>query len=171
MIQCKREDDIVTDTTRRLLGFAAVLLVGAAAFAVVPEDEAAIKATALDYLEGWYSGDAERMERALHPDLAKRIVRVDTEGRWDRVDSMSALTLVQYTRKGYGTKVPVDERQADVTVLDVFGNAAVVKAVARDWVDYLQIGKVNGEWKIINVLWEMKPPPKEDEASEEPAPE
>lgn len=159
------------NTTRLVLGVAAVLLVGAAAFAAGPDEEAAIKATALDYLEGWYTGDAARMERALHPDLAKRIVRVDPEGSWDRVDSMSALTLVQYTRKGYGTKVPVDERQADVTVLDVFGNAAVVKAVARDWVDYLQIGKVNGEWKIINVLWEMKPPPIEDEVSEEAAPE
>lgn len=120
-------------------------------------DEAAIKAAALDYLEGWYTGDAERMERALHPDLAKRIVRVDPEGKWDRVDHMSALTLVQYTRKGYGKKVPVEERQADVKVLDRYGNAAVVKAVARDWVDFLHLGKVNGQWKIINVLWEMKP--------------
>jgi len=127
------------------------------------DDEAAIKAAALDYLMGWYTGDPERMERALHPDLAKRIVRVDPEGKWDRVDSMSALTLVQYTRKGYGKKVPVEERQADITVLDHFGNAAVVKAVARDWVDYLQIGKVNGEWKIINVLWEMKPRPEKPE--------
>lgn len=135
------------------------------------EDEAAIAATALDYLEGWYAGDAERMEGALHPDLAKRIVRVDPEGKWDRVDSMSAMTLVQYTRKGYGTKVPEDERQADITVLDVFGNAAVVKAVARDWVDYLQIGKVNGEWKIINVLWEMKPPPVEAQTPQQVVPE
>jgi hypothetical protein len=23
-------------------------------------------------------------------------------------------------------------------------------------VDYLQVAKFNGEWKIINVLWEMK---------------
>ena len=99
------------------------------------------------------------MERALHPDLAKRIVRVDPEGEWDRVDNMSAMTLVQYTRKGYGKKVPVDERQADITILDRYGNVAMVKAVARDWVDFLQIGNVNGEWKIINVLWEMKPKP------------
>ncbi|MDX2438456.1 MAG: nuclear transport factor 2 family protein [Acidobacteriota bacterium] len=77
----------MTGTTRRFLGVAAVLLVGMVAFAAGPDDEAAIKATALDYLEGWYSGDAERMERALHPDLAKRIVRVDPEGRWDHVDS------------------------------------------------------------------------------------
>jgi hypothetical protein len=139
-----------------------VLATAVPVFAADTEEEAAIKATALDYLEGWYTGDAARMERALHPDLAKRIVRVDPNGKHDRVDGMSALTLVQYTRNGYGKKVPADERQADITVLDVFGNAACVKAVARDWVDFLQMGKVNGEWKIINVLWEMKPqPPKE----------
>jgi len=123
------------------------------------EDEAGIKAAALDYLMGWYTGDPERMERALHPDLAKRVIRTDPENKRDRVDHMSALTLVQYTRKGYGNKVPVEERMAEITILDRYGNAAVVRAVARDWVDYLQIGKVNGEWKIINVLWEMKPRP------------
>ena len=37
-------------------------------------DADAIKQTALDYIEGWYEGNAERMERALHPELAKRIV-------------------------------------------------------------------------------------------------
>jgi hypothetical protein len=127
--------------------------------AVDTGDESAIKGAALDYLMGWYTGDAERMERALHADLAKRTVRVDPKGKRDRVDHMSALTLVQYTRMGFGTKVPVEERMAEITILDRFGNTAVVKAVARDWVDYLQIGKVNGEWKIINVLWEMKPRP------------
>ena len=35
-------------------------------------DAAAIRQTALDYIEGWYEGNAERMERALHPELAKR---------------------------------------------------------------------------------------------------
>jgi hypothetical protein len=157
---------------RKVTVVIAVLLAASIASAVSPEDEAAITATALDYLQGWYTGDAERMERALYPDLAKRIVRVDPEGRWDRVDSMSALTLVQLTRKGYGTEVPADERMAEVEVLDVFGNAAVVKAVARDWVDYLHVGRVNGEWKIINVLWEMKPrPPAEQEEPEKPNPE
>lgn len=129
------------------------------ALAAETEDEAEIKAAALDYLMGWYTGDPERMERALHPDLAKRVVRADPEGKRDRVDHMSALTLVQLTRSGYGKKVPIEERVAEITILDRYGNAAVVKAVARDWVDYLQIGKVDGEWKIINVLWEMKPRP------------
>lgn len=45
----------------------------------------------------------------------------------------------------------------DVTILDRFQNAAVVKVVASNWIDYLQVAKFNGDWRIINVLWELKP--------------
>ncbi|MCK5075261.1 MAG: nuclear transport factor 2 family protein, partial [Calditrichia bacterium] len=31
-----------------------------------------------------------------------------------------------------------------------------VKTTCGQFIDYLLIGKINGEWKIINVLWEMK---------------
>ena len=116
-------------------------------------DEAGIRQAALDYIEGFYEANPERMERALHPDLAKRIVMVNAEGR-ARVENMSAMTLVQITRAKKPT--PKDQQQKDVTILDVYGNAAVAKIVATDWIDYLQLGKVNGQWKIINVLWEKK---------------
>ena len=119
-------------------------------------DEAGIKAAALNYIEGWYEGNAERMERALHPDLSKRIIRTDANGR-SSLEHMSAMTLVQVTRIGYGKNTPIEEQQKDVTILDAFGNTACVKIVARDWIDYLQVAKWNGEWKIINVLWELKP--------------
>ena len=36
------------------------------------DDRAAVVRTALDYFEGWFDGDAARIERALHPELAKR---------------------------------------------------------------------------------------------------
>ena len=35
-------------------------------------DAEAIVDTVLDYFEGWFDGDRARMERALHPELAKR---------------------------------------------------------------------------------------------------
>ena len=50
-----------------------------------------------------------------------------------------------------------EEQQKDVTILDVLGGAATVKLEMRDWVDYMYVGKINGKWLIINVLWEMKP--------------
>src|SRR5437762_9047816 len=92
-------------------------------------DKAAIKQTALDYIEGWYEGNAERMERALHPELAKRIVRTNPQNNASRLEQMSAMTLVQGTRAGGGTKTPKERRQKEVTILDVFENAASVKVV------------------------------------------
>ena len=62
-------------------------------------DKAAITAASLDYIEGWYEGNPERMERALHPDLAKRIVMTNAEGR-SSLQQMSAMTLVQGVRRG-----------------------------------------------------------------------
>lgn len=119
-------------------------------------DAAAIKQTALDYIEGWYEGNAERMERAVHPELAKRIVQTNAQGR-SRLDQMSAMTLVMGTRRGGGKDTPAEKQQKDVTILDVFENAASVKVVASDWVDYLHMAKFGGRWVIVNVLWELKP--------------
>lgn len=123
---------------------------------VSDEDKAAITNTALDYIEGWYEGNAERMERSLHPDLAKRIVRNNDKGQ-SRLDQMSAMSLVQGVRTGYGKNTPKDKQQKDVTILDVYENTASVKLVAADWIDYLHVAKFNGRWVIVNVLWELKP--------------
>jgi hypothetical protein len=121
------------------------------------DDTAAIKTAVLDYIEGWYEGDGDRMERSLHPELAKRLVKTDPKEGTSTLEPMGALTLVQATRKGWGKATPVARRQKDVTILDVFEGAATVKLVATDWIDYLHLARWNGEWKIVNVLWEWKP--------------
>ena len=96
------------------------------------------------------------MERALHSELAKRMVSTDAMTGRSLLNQMSAMTLVQRTREGIGKKIPEDRQLKEVTILDRFNNAAVVKVVASDWIDYLEVAKFNGEWKIINVLWELK---------------
>lgn len=135
-----------------------LLLLGVSvSFAQTDADRDAIKRTALNYAEGWYEGNAEKMESALSPDLAKRIVRTNPQGQ-SGLGQMTAMTLVQGTRGGSGKQTPKEEQQKDVTILDTMGGAATVKLEMRDWVDYMHIGKMNGKWVIINVLWEMKPP-------------
>lgn len=119
-------------------------------------DKDAIKQTALDYVEGWYEGNAERMERALHPELAKRIVHTNAEGR-SRLDQMGAMALVQGVKRGFGKETPKEQQQKDVVILDVFGNTASVRATMSGWVDYMHMAKFNGRWVIVNVLWELKP--------------
>ena len=134
---------------------ASLALTPRAGWAQSQTDSAAIRQTALDYIQGWYTGDATRMERALHPELAKRIVRSDSLGNF-RLDQQSAMTLVQGTRNGYGKETPQADRHDDVRILDIFRNAASVRIDASEWVDYLQVAKWRGRWVIVNVLWELK---------------
>ena len=134
-----------------------LILAAAPLQAQTAADSTAIRATALDYVEGWYEGNPERMGRALHPELVKRIVVSDTATKRSVLESMGASALVNGTRHGWGKGTPKNKQQKDVTILDIFGNAASVKAVMADWIDYLQVAKVDGRWVIVNVLWEQKP--------------
>jgi len=139
-----------------LAGIMLLALIAGVTTASTAADEDAIKATALDYIEGWYTGDAARMERALHPDLAKRIVAPGPNGH-SVVQNMSAEQLIGATRGGAGKQTPADQRRMDVQILDIYENVASVRVTAGEWIDYLHVGKVDGEWKIINVLWEFTP--------------
>ena len=141
---------------RNLLAVAAIAIaVPAALEAQVSADSAAIRETALNYVEGWYTGAGDRMARALHPELAKRIVRADSAGRGS-VQQMGASALIAGARAGFGTRTPTDKQRKDVKILDVFGNTASVRADMADWIDYMHLAKVDGRWVIVNVLWEMR---------------
>ena len=61
------------------------------------EDPEAIRHCALDYIEGWYEGSADRMSRALSPYLAKRRLVSDKE-IWD----VNKDRMVEATGNGKG---------------------------------------------------------------------
>lgn len=142
---------------RQMMAVAGLMVVLAAVPAAGQSaaDSAAIRAAALDYVEGWYTADAARMERALHPELAKRIMRQRPEG--SRLMSMTAAELIEGTRRGGGRDTPPAQQQKDVVILDIFGNAASVRATMSGWIDYMHLARTDGQWRIVNVLWELKP--------------
>lgn len=146
--------------SRTKLAAVVMLLMGALsspARAQTPADTAGIRSAALDYIEGWYAADGARMERALHSELAKRNVTSDSTGR-SRLLQMSALTLINGTRTGGGSRIPAERRRSDVKILDIYRGAASVRVTASDWVDYMHMAKFNNRWVIMNVLWENNPP-------------
>ncbi|HEY4899682.1 MAG TPA: nuclear transport factor 2 family protein, partial [Terriglobales bacterium] len=112
-----------------------------------------------DYVEGWYEGSAERMGRALHPNLAKRIVSKTPKTRKDRLDEMIAKGLVRYTQRGGGTKTPRKRQQKDVTIFDIYNDEASAKLTFLKWVGFLHLARFNGRWVIVNVLWQYKRKP------------
>ncbi len=134
-----------------------------AALGVEPQpagEKVRIEGAARDYIDGWYEGSVERMQRALHPDLVKRAFFALPNGRLV-LETGSADTMVELTRAGFGKKKAKPDQKNQVIILDISGNMASVKTMSPDYVDYLHMAQVDGAWKIVNVLWEPvggKPP-------------
>ncbi len=117
----------------------------------------AIRITVRDYIEGWYDGDVDRMDRALHPDLVKRIVYADPRSGRSMYNEASKTLMMEYTRAGLGKKDAASNEHISIDILDVDGDIAVAKSVTPQFVDYMELAKWNGTWKIVHVLWKRAP--------------
>ena len=118
-------------------------------------EKTAIRQAALDYIEGWFEGNAERMDRALHPQLAKRLLEVVSQTGQERFTHLTKDQMIEFTKRGGGNRVPADKRNIKVTVLDMTKTMAVVRTDCSQFIDYLTLAKgAGGQWKIVNVLWE-----------------
>ncbi|MDO8485387.1 MAG: nuclear transport factor 2 family protein [Candidatus Limnocylindrales bacterium] len=116
------------------------------------DDLAAIRATVLDYFEGWFDADPERMRRALHPALAKRSRGQDVD-RTPAVSSLTAEQMVAWTAAGNGRERGRAERAVDIRVADASGSIATVVVRSADYVEYLHLVATPEGWRIVNALW------------------
>jgi hypothetical protein len=115
----------------------------------------AIERTALDYIEGWFDGDASRMERALHPELAKRSLQYREDGR-EALETITAQEMIDDTASGRGKSKADGDLRIEVTVDHVFGETAIATVDSGIYVDYLQLIRTAAGWKIVNVLWKRR---------------
>lgn len=121
-------------------------------------DKEAVKMAVLDYVEGIYLVQPERIERSVSKDLAKI-------GYWRAEDK----TTYQETPMNYqqlydlagkwNAKGRVDPETAPkkIELLDVMDQTAVAKLSAEWGYDYLNLAKKDGRWMIVNVLWQSYP--------------
>lgn len=138
-----------------LISFA-LLVLSVPSAAQEAADSVGARAAALDYIEAWWTGNADRMSRAVHPKLAKRFVFKEDNGE-SGLGHTTADGLVESTRRGRGTGLSAEERCAEFEILDMYGDIATVKLISTGLVDYLHLVRWNGEWKIVNVLWAPGP--------------
>jgi len=117
-----------------------------------PVDEAAIVGAALDYFEGWFEGDAARMERALHPELVKRSIgQLSSDA--ERLETITKRQMVDATAAGEGRRQDPGERRIEVVIEHVSGRIANVTVGSAVYVEYLQLVRTRDGWRIVNALW------------------
>ena len=112
----------------------------------------AVRRVCEEYVEGWYAGDAGRIERSVHPEFSKRYIRRFASGA-EFLEEIGASKFIEWTACGQSEGTPEDGRTVEVTILDCFARAAMARVSYSPWgVEYLQLGKLGASWKIVNAL-------------------
>jgi len=124
------------------------------------EDSLAIKKAITDYIEGWATGNVERIQNAVSPELSKR--RVAASGQMVYTQDMSrSLLCVSALGNAKGVRMPDltpgKELVPEIKVLDIEGDNASAKTwnAKYGFFDYIHLSKAGGKWMIVNVLWDM----------------
>ena len=140
-----------------LVLFLLVLALSFSASAQTNEDKEAVRQAVLDYIESVYDVNPAKVERSVHPDLAKRGFFLKQGETSYTPHTMSFVQLVELAR-GYNKngRVPKNAPK-EVFIFEVSDQTASAKVTASWGIDYLHLAKYEGRWKIINILWQSLP--------------
>ena len=121
------------------------------------EDSLEIKRVAMGYLIALQQLKPELMEEVMHEQLAKRTIGYDPGEKKDNVRETTYEQMINFAESWNksNTKFPTNPSN-HVVILDAYQKAASVKLLSDNWYEYLHLVKVNGEWKIINLVWLYK---------------
>jgi hypothetical protein len=124
------------------------------------DDREAVRQAMLDYVEGIYNAQPERLERSVHPDMVKRGYfrkqAADPDFTFEPMKRAQLITLAGNWNKDH--KRPIDTYPKDAIVYDVVNQTASGKVIAMWGLDYMHLAKHDGRWKIVNILWQTPPP-------------
>lgn len=119
-------------------------------------DKEQIRRAALDYFEGWYNADEERVDRALHPELAKRWAEQSGGETLGRI--LSKEMMLDFVREGGGR----EDKTADpieVTVVDIHRDIASVVVRSAQYREYLHLVRTPQGWRIVQTFWQFTEAP------------
>ena len=114
--------------------------------AAVPEaDREGVMQAALDYVEAWYTGDAERHARAYHDECIKRIYAPNGS-----VELVSPAAMYDYCVSG---NTVLDDAEWTVEIDDIVGSVASVRIDSTLYVDYLHLAKARDKWGLFHITY------------------
>jgi len=121
----------------------------------VAGSEDAVRSVVMDYVEGWFGGDAGRMERALHPELVKRCRGIEGDNP-DVLETLSARDMIDATAEGEGRREDAADRQIEIRIDHLDGGIASAQCFCHRYVDLLHLIEMPDGWKIVNAAWRLR---------------
>ena len=123
------------------------------------EDHEAVTAAITDYVEGLYLVDSTRIERSVDSTLRKLGYWYNKkEQKYANNLPMTYNQLVRLAARWNSDGDQVDGNSPKkIEIYDLNSKTASAKLTAAWGIDYFHLGKVDGEWKIYNVMWQSTP--------------
>lgn len=124
---------------------------------ITKEDVESIFQTCTDFIESWYSADAKRMENCFHTDAVKRSIIFDDHNRsWTVSPTRNGKDMAKFTADGGESDLPEESKTLQIDLLGAHRRTAVAKVISHSYVDFVQLGKFDAGWLIVNDLWEER---------------
>jgi Putative lumazine-binding len=121
----------------------------------VANDDDAVRSVVMDYVEGWFEGDAGRMQRALHPELVKRCRGIEGDDP-DALETLSAQEMIDATADGEGRREDAADRRIEIRIDYLGGGVASVLCFCHRYTDLLHLIEMPDGWKIVNAAWRLR---------------
>ncbi|HEX4949196.1 MAG TPA: nuclear transport factor 2 family protein [Blastocatellia bacterium] len=129
-------------------------------------DHDAVRQAVLDYVEGVYHVEPARIERSVHPQLAKLgFYRPPAAAAYNAGRAMTFAQLIEVAKTWNKDGKLRKDAPKEITVFEVQDQTASAKLVAEWGTDYFHLAKFDGKWMIVNVLWQS--PPKKSAAPQQ----
>ena len=130
---------------------------------------AAIEAAVRDYADGWFRGEPDRMERAVHPGFAKRRIAAEMPGGLletsaEEIVENSARRLLPRFLAEHG--LSYDPNSCEITIYLVSDGVATVGCLSPFYLDLLHVAETDAGWKIVNALWRRSDAPEVEQLIE-----
>ena len=142
--------------TRMMLAIAALALMPPVTTAQNGGDRQAVQQAAANYVTAVYESKPELIEQSVHPKLTKYGFMRQQDGTYKQ-GQMTYDQLLEVART-WNKEKKRDTSINKVEVLDVLDHTATAKVTAQWGIDYMQLAKFDGTWKIINIIWQTHPP-------------
>lgn len=123
-----------------------------AAQAQTADDEKAVRKAVLNYVESFYKADTTKVYASVHPELAKRGYYKRNNTYTEATMSFGQMVSLS-SRWNKSNPIPADAPK-EITIFEVKDKIASAKLKAMWGTDYFHLAKIDGNWKIINVMWQ-----------------
>lgn len=120
-------------------------------------DSTEIKRISLGYLIALQDLKPNLMKEVMNDSLNKITIGWDRNSKKEFARAISKKRMIENATSWNksNTKFPVKPNN-QVKILDIYNRIASVRLVSDNWVEYLQLIKLDGKWSIINLLWQHK---------------